>query len=122
MPDRTDTAARQRPALVLLMLLGMGACSTSSKLEVMMFADPGKYEYHTCEQILASGRAAAEREEKLRVLIERAEQTAGGSVVSTVAYRGEYRTLVEELAVIETVARRKNCLTPNTWRSNTAIQ
>ena len=105
-----------------LILLGGAGCSTSGNFHVMLFADPGKYEYHTCDQILAAGRTATEREQKLRELIEKAEHSAGGALVSTVAYRGEHRTVLEELAVIETAARRKNCLTPATWRSNTAIQ
>jgi hypothetical protein len=88
----------------------------------MLFADPGKYEYHTCEQINAAGRAAVAREAQLRDLIAKAEQGAAGAVVSTIAYRGEHRTLVEEIAVIEVTAKRKNCLTPKSWRSNTVIQ
>ena len=44
----------------------------------MLFADPGKYEYHTCEQILTAGRTVAAREAKLRELIQKAEQSAGG--------------------------------------------
>jgi len=111
-----------RATLFAAILFGVAACSTSSSVDVMLFADPGKYEYHTCDQILKAGNAVAERELKLRTLIQKAEQSAGGSVVSTVAYRGEYRTVVEELGVIDTVSRRKNCLTPPTWRSNTAIQ
>jgi hypothetical protein len=107
---------------VLALAIGVTACSTSSNVDVMLFADPGKYEYHTCEQILAAGRGTAAREVRLRELIQKAEQGAAGSLVSTVAYRGEYRTVVEELAVIDTVARRKNCLTPPSWRSTTAIQ
>jgi hypothetical protein len=58
----------------------------------------------------------------LRELIQKAEQGAGGGLVSTVAYRGEYRTVVEELAVIDGVSRRKNCNTPPSWGSSTAIQ
>ena len=111
-----------RAMLLAAILFGAAACSTSSSVDVMLFADPGKYEYHTCEQILKAGNAMAEREVKLRTLIQKAEQSAGGGLVSTVAYRGEYRTVVEELGVIDTVSRRKNCLTPPTWRSNTAIQ
>jgi hypothetical protein len=107
---------------VLALAMSVAACSTSSNVNVMLFADPGKYEYHTCEQILAAGRGTAAREVRLRELIQKAEQGAAGSLVSTVAYRGEYRTVVEELAVIDTVARRKNCLTPPSWRSTTAIQ
>jgi nitrous oxidase accessory protein NosD len=111
-----------RAMLLAAILVAVAACSTSSSVDVMLFADPGKYEYHTCDQILKAGNAVADRELKLRTLIQKAEQTAGGSVVSTLAYRGEYRTVVEELGVIDTVSRRKNCLTPPTWRSSTAIQ
>ena len=88
----------------------------------MLFADPGKYEYHNCDQILAAGRSVVSREQTLRQLIEKAERGTAGAVVSTIAYRGEHRTVVEEIAVIEATARRKNCLTPASWRSTTAIQ
>jgi hypothetical protein len=112
-----------RRALVLALVLSCAAgCSTSSNLSIMLFADPGKYEYHTCDQIQAASRGMAAREKALRELIEKAERGAAGGVVSTVAYRGEHRTVVEEIEVIEATARRKNCLTPSTWRSNTAIQ
>jgi len=119
---RSFTASILRASVLALVAFGAAACSTSSNLQVMLFADPGKYEYHTCEQILKSGQAVAAREATLRELIQKAEQSAGGGIVSTVAYRGEYRTVVEELAVIDGVSRRKSCNTPPSWRSSTAIQ
>ena len=118
----SSSAALGRATLLALILFGVAACSSSSKVDLMLFADPGKYEYHTCEQILVAGNGVAAREMKLRELIQKAEQSAGGSLVSTVAYRGEYRTVVEELGVIDTVSRQKKCLTPPSWRSSTAIQ
>jgi hypothetical protein len=122
MQDRTFTTGLMRATMLALVVFGAAACSTSSSVDVMLFADPGKYEYHTCEQILKAGHTAAAREAKLRELIQKAEQGAAGGLVSTIAYRGEYWTVVEELAVIDTVSRRKNCLTPPSWRSSTAIQ
>ena len=119
---RSFTARILRAGALALVAFAAAACSTSSNLQVMLFADPGKYEYHTCDQILKSGEAVAARELKLRELIQKAEQGAAGGLVSTVAYRGEYRTVVEELAVIEGVSRRKSCNTPPSWRSSTAIQ
>src|SRR4051794_22098048 len=111
-----------RGLVLALALSGATGCSTSSNLSVMLFADPGKYEYRTCDEIQAAGRGMVAREKSLRELIEKAERSAGGGVVSTVAYRGEHRTVVEEIEVIEATSRRKNCLTPSTWRSTTAIQ
>jgi hypothetical protein len=122
MPYLRASAGFGRVTLLALMLVGIAACSTSSNVNMMLFADPGKYDYHNCDQILKAGQAVAEREVKLRTLIQKAEQSTGGAVVGTLAYRGEHRTVVEELAVIDTVSRRKNCLTPPTWRSTTAIQ
>jgi hypothetical protein len=118
MLDRIVIAGLMRASALALILIGAAACSTSSQVDVMLFADPGKYEYHTCEQIIESHRTTADREVKLRQLIEKAQQSAGGGLVSTVAYRGEYRTVVEELAVIETVSRRKKCQTPANWGSS----
>jgi len=119
---RSFTGSILRAGALALIAFGAAACSTSSNLQVMLFADPGKYEYRTCDQILKSGEVVAARELKLRELIQKAEQSAGGALVGTVAYRGEYRTVVEELAVIDGVSRRKACNTPPSWRSSTAIQ
>ena len=119
---RSFTAGILRAGALALVAFGAAACSTSSNFQVMLFADPGKYEYHTCDQILKAGEGVAARELRLRELIQKAEQSAGGGIVSTVAYRGEYRTVVEELAVIDGVSRRKSCNTPPSWRSSTAIQ
>src|SRR5262245_66643956 len=69
-----------RATLLALSLVAVAACSTSSNVNVMLFADPGKYEYHTCDQILKAGEAVALREAKLRELIQKAEQTAGGGL------------------------------------------
>jgi hypothetical protein len=117
--QRVSTIRAMSLALVLACAAG---CSSSSNFSVMMFADPGKYQYHTCQQIAEAAKTASGRADKLRKLIETAEQGAGGALVGTLAYRGEYRTVQEELSVIENAAHTKNCLTPSSWRSSTAIQ
>jgi hypothetical protein len=117
--QRVSTIRAMSLALVLACAAG---CSSSSNFNVMMFADPGKYQYHTCQQIAEAAKTASGRADKLRKLIETAEQGAGGALVGTLAYRGEYRTVQEELSVIENAAHAKNCLRPSSWRSSTAIQ
>jgi hypothetical protein len=57
---------------------------------VTFFTDPGKYDYHNCEQLAEQRKTAAERELELKLLIDRAEQAAGGTAVSVIAYQGDY--------------------------------
>jgi hypothetical protein len=112
-----------RGLLLTLSLLFTAGCATSgSEYSVMMFADPGKYQYKTCDEIAAAALNAAARQKQLRELIAKAEQGTGGAVVSTIAYRGEYRTVSEELSVIEGTARTKKCLTSVNWGSRDAIR
>jgi hypothetical protein len=108
--------------LLATILLATAGCSATSELGAMIFADPGKYQYRTCDEIVKAAQVTAARQKTLRELIDKAEQGAGGAFVSTIAYRGEYRTVTEELVVIEETARAKNCLTSSTWRSQEAIQ
>jgi hypothetical protein len=121
MPDRASYT-RTTGVLTLALMLACTGCSSSNNVDVMMFANPGKYEYHTCDQISTAGKSMVAREAQLRALIEKAERGAAGALVSTIAYRGEHRTVVEEIAVIQSTAKRKNCSNPASWGSNTVIQ
>ncbi len=49
---------------------------------------------------------------KLKLLIDRAEQAAGGAAVSVIAYQGDYTMAREELKVIDATARAKDCGRP----------
>ena len=71
--------------------------------------DPGKYDYHNCEQLAKQRKKAADRELELKLLIDRAEQAAGGRAVSVIAYQGDYMMAREELKVIDATARAKSC-------------
>src|SRR5688572_10943471 len=94
-PMQVRRSGPRMPRAISLALIALcvSACSSSSNFQVMMFADPGKYQYHTCEQIAAAGKTAASREQTLRQLIEKAERGAGGHLVGAIAYRGEHRTV-----------------------------
>ena len=104
-------------------LLGsmLAACSTGGE-GMLLLVDSGKYQYHTCGQIADAAKAISGRREELATLIARAEQGTGGAIVGAIAYRTEYTTTGQELQVIETTARAKNCNNPANWRSNSAVQ
>jgi hypothetical protein len=88
----------------------------------LVFGDAGKYQYHNCEQLAAVAKTQSDREQKLRELINKAQEEAGGFIVSLMAYKTDYLAVEEDLRVIENTARSKNCVTPNAWQSNSAIR
>jgi hypothetical protein len=54
--------------------------------------------------------------------MERAEQSVGGVLVNVLAYQADYLAATEELKLLESAARSKNCDTPESWQSNSAIR
>jgi len=126
MQDRS--ARRRRLARVLLRGAGallavacLSACSSVVNTPTI-FADPGKYQYNTCEQIAGQRKFWSTREQELRTLMDKAEQGTGGAVVNVLAYKADHVAANEELRVLESTARSKNCDNPENWRSNSAVR
>jgi hypothetical protein len=74
-----------------------------------VFADAGKYHFHTCEQLATVSKQKHDRQRELKELIDKAEQAAGGQIVSALAYRTDYVAVNEELQVIDSTLREKDC-------------
>ena len=111
-------------ARIALIALGplLGGCSSFSVEAPLVLTDPGRFQYHNCDQLNTSARDATIRAAQLKVLMAKADQGIAGPIVGTVAYRTDYLAANEELRLIEEAARAKNCVTTSTWQSNTAIQ
>lgn len=100
----------------------LAACSSIGGDPLTVFADPGKYQYNTCEQIAGQRKNWATREQELKMLMDKAEQSTGGSVVNVLAYRADYVAASEELKILENTARVKNCDRPENWKSNSSVK
>jgi uncharacterized protein YceK len=98
----------------------LSACS--SVYEVTFFADPGKYQYAKCEQLAEQRKSWSDREQELKLLMDRAEQGAGGAIVKALAYKADLVATEEELRLLETAAGAQNCATRANWRSNSAVR
>jgi len=109
-------------ALIFSALLAACASEISNPLLGGPFVDPGKYEFYSCEQIAANRKSVAAQLEKLKLLMDKAEKGAGGTVVSVIAYKGDYIAAQDELKVIDATARDKKCKTPENWSSTSAIR
>jgi hypothetical protein len=122
------TADRARVATVIARMSGLfaaallGGCSTTGGDQLTLFADPGKYQYSSCEHLAGQRKYWTGREQELRMLIDRAEQSAGGAVVGVLAYKAEQVTASEEIKMVELAARAKNCEGPATWSSSSAVR
>jgi hypothetical protein len=120
---RRDRAAPAVPWRIMPLLLCAALAGCTSAVEgPLLFSDAGKYQYHNCDQLAAAAKSQMAREQELKMLIDKAEQGAGGFLVSMMAYKTDYIAVEEDLRVIETTARSKNCLTPSTWQSNSVIR
>jgi hypothetical protein len=113
-PRIQDKMAR-RPRIgvagVLALAVGasLSACSSMSDNPFTPFADPGTYAFHNCEQIAGLQASFRTREQELRMLMDKAEQSTGGAIVNVIAYQAEYAKARDELKVLEATARSKNC-------------
>ena len=93
-------------------------CSSTGDNPITIFADPGLYQYATCEQLAAQRKYWAGREQELKLLMDKADQGAGGAIVNVLAYKADHVAAGEQLKVLEAAARSKNCDNPANWRSN----
>ena len=90
----------------------LSACSPAAVGPVTVFADPAKYQFYSCEQLAGQRTYWTNRELELKLLMDKAEQGAGGTVVNVIAYQTDYVMAREELKVIDATTRAKNCDAP----------
>ena len=112
-------------ALAVLAVLGGGllsACSSAGDSRLTVFADPGQYDFYSCDQLTAQQKYWEGREQELKQLMARAEQSTGGAFVNVIAYQADYVSAKEQLQVLAATARAKKCTTAETWRSNSSIR
>jgi hypothetical protein len=96
-----------RTLLLVAMCALVAGCATSDG--PYFFADAGKYQFHSCEQLATASKQKHDRQRELKELIDKAEQAAGGQIVSALAYRSDYVAVNEELQVIDSTVRDKKC-------------
>jgi hypothetical protein len=118
---RAALLAAVRTGIVLAGAM-LAACSSSSDSGFSFFADPGKYDFYPCDQIAAQLKSWSTRMQELKSLMERADQSTGGAAIGFVAYKADYVAANEEVEMLQSTARSKNCAQDPAWRSNTAIR
>ena len=130
-PPHASQRDKPSPARVTLIALAVGgllvgpvlsACSSAGDTQLTFFAEPGIYQYHTCDQIANIRKYWSTREQELRELMARAEKSTGGAAINVIAYQTDYVMAREQVGVLDATARSKNCATPENWRSSSSIR
>ena len=111
-----------RTLLLGVMAGTLAACSSGSSTSFSIFAEPGKYAYYSCQQIAGQIKNWTQRQQELKSLMERADQSAGGAAVSLIAYRADYVAAGEELDQLHASAHDKKCDQDAAWGSSTVIR
>ncbi len=115
-------AHNDRGRFAVLLCVFLTGCSSLGENPTTLFADPGKYQYSSCEQLAGARKTLSTREQELKMLMGRAEQSAGGALVNVLAYKTDYAAASEELKVLEIAAHSKHCNSAENWRSSSAIR
>ena len=107
---------RFAPSLAFIVAGFLAACSESNSFTTgnpfTVFADPGEFEFYSCEQLLPQRNALVTRAHDLKLLMDKAEQSSGGAIVNVIAYEADYVTAREQVKVIDETARIKKCKFP----------
>jgi hypothetical protein len=65
---------RVAPFVALIFAAFLIGCGTALESTFTVFADPGKYEWHSCEQLLSQRTVWQNKEKELKLLTDRARQ------------------------------------------------
>jgi hypothetical protein len=104
---RSTARGRWCAALSSLALLALTSCGSDGA--GALFVDPGRYTLYRCDDLEARRKVLAAREAELRGLMEKASETAAGSVIGSLSYRSEYDSVIAEQKLLQRNAAEKNC-------------
>jgi hypothetical protein len=91
--------------LVALALTGCGANDGAGSLLI----DPGKYDAYHCNDLATRWKVLVAREKELHGLIDKANESGGGAVIGSLAYRTDYEAVLSDEKLLQRTAADKNC-------------
>ncbi len=85
----------------------LAGCTSNDRDEFLI--DPGRYAVFKCDDLAARWKLVSTREKELRGLMDRANQSGGGAIVGSLAYRADYNVVIEDEGLLQRTAAEKNC-------------
>jgi len=101
---------RTRLAGALALVWLCAACGTMDPGYSVVTQD--KFDFMTCPEIVGQRNALIGREKQLSELVEKADASPGGLLVSITAYRSELASTRTQRQLAERAAQQKGCEAP----------
>jgi hypothetical protein len=108
---KLDVSLYKRLALSASLCGLLGACATDDDSLSRLAVAPGNYRIYNCAQLMVQTKSISEREQKLIALMQKAETSSSGRLVSEMSYRPEYLVAHGQLRELHATAVAKNCNT-----------
>jgi hypothetical protein len=99
-----------------------GCGSTYSDGVASILVDPSRYDGMNCKDLINQLNTLNAREKELRNLINKADESAGGVVIGTLAYRSDYQAVLEQKKVLQRTAAEKKCQMTPVFTSDQTIR
>ena len=98
--------------MTCLAALALSGCAGVSDPAGFGVVSQDRYDFMTCKEIIANRDGRVARMKELAALMEKAEASPGGFIVSAAAYRSEYVQARALASAAERAARLNNCDAP----------
>jgi hypothetical protein len=94
---------------IFIVLAPLGGCAGTSSYTQSFYAQPGKFHFLRCQDIVQRQIGVAKREQELNSLIDRAKQGTGGTMISAVVYGPDLEQARADARQLQEAANEKNC-------------
>jgi hypothetical protein len=109
-------------AICVLGVIGLGGCSMNDGVGKFTI-DPAHYSAYHCKDFAPRLAILTTREQQLRNLMDKANESGGGAVIGALSYRADYESVLGEEKVLRHAAAEKNCdLSSPTFQSDQTIR
>ena len=108
--------------LSLLFAFTLAGCGNFTDAPGMLTVDPGRYAAYHCNDLAKRWGELLKREKDLRALMDKANDSQGGAVIGSLAYRTAYDNALGEQRLVQREAAEKKCeLAPASYQSDQSI-
>ena len=103
-----------------LAALTIGSCGSDGAGAI--WVDPGKFTFYHCDDLARRWEQLITRENDLRNLIDKANESSTGAVIGSIAYRSDYEAVLSQEKLLQRTAAEKKCAFMQDYQSDHTIR